>query len=81
MDLCNLRSALRLASLPVGIATVLAAPHAYAQDAAPATATPAEQEATTLDRIEVTGSRIRRVDAENASPVLTLDREAIEKTG
>src|SRR4249919_3762501 len=81
MDLCNLRSALRLASLPVGVATALAAPHAYAQDAAPATATPAEQEAITLDRIEVTGSRIRRVDAENASPVLTLDREAIEKTG
>jgi outer membrane receptor protein involved in Fe transport len=81
MDLCNLRSALRLASLPVGIATALAAPHARAQDAAPATATPAEQEAITLDRIEVTGSRIRRVDAENASPVLTLDREAIEKTG
>jgi outer membrane receptor protein involved in Fe transport len=86
MDLCNLRSALRLASLPVGIATALAAPHAFAQDTTPAatapvTTAPAEQEPTTLDRIEVTGSRIRRVDAEDASPVITLDREAIEKTG
>src|SRR4051794_15526526 len=81
MDLCNLRSAIRLASFPVGIAPPPAAPPAHAQDAAPAAAAPAEQEATTLDRIEVTGSRIRRVDAENASPVLTLDREAIEKTG
>jgi outer membrane receptor protein involved in Fe transport len=86
MDLCNLRSALRLASLPVGIATALAAPHAFAQDTTPAatapvTTAPAEQEPTTLDRIEVTGSRIRRVDAEDASPVVTIDREAIEKTG
>jgi outer membrane receptor protein involved in Fe transport len=84
MDLCNLRSALRLASLPVGIATALAAPLAVAQEtppAAPPTTAPAEQEPTTLDRIEVTGSRIRRVDAENASPVVTIDREAIEKTG
>jgi outer membrane receptor protein involved in Fe transport len=85
MDLCNLRSALRLASLPVGIATALAAPHAFAQDTPPAdaapAAAPAEQDAQTLDRIEVTGSRIRRVDAEDASPVVTIDREAIEKTG
>jgi outer membrane receptor protein involved in Fe transport len=81
----NLRTALRLASLPVGIATALAAPLAWAQDATAqstttATTTP-DQQATTLDRIEVTGSRIRRVDAENASPVVTIDRAAIEKTG
>ena len=66
----NLRSAARLASLPVGIATALAVPHAWAQDAqpAPATASPeATPNAANLDLIEVTGSRIRRVDAENAS--------------
>ena len=81
MNVCNLRSVVRLASLPVGIATALAAPHARAQDAQPADAAAAQQQAATIDRIEVTGSRIRRVDAENASPVVTLDRAAIEKTG
>ncbi|QBB70116.1 TonB-dependent receptor [Pseudolysobacter antarcticus] len=34
-----------------------------------------------LETIEVTGSRIRRVDVETASPVLTVDRAAIEKSG
>src|SRR6476620_2749275 len=84
MNQRNLRSAARLASLPVGIATALAVPHAWAQDAQPAPATPAPEatpQAANLDRLEVTGSRIRRVDAENASPVITLDRAAIEKTG
>ncbi|KGM57428.1 TonB-dependent receptor [Lysobacter arseniciresistens ZS79] len=49
---------------------------AFAQDAAPA-----DQEATTLDRIEVTGSRIRSVDAETSQPVLVLSREDIQKQG
>lgn len=49
---------------------------AFAQDAAPA-----EQEATTLDRIEVTGSRIRQVDLETAAPVLQISREDIEEQG
>lgn len=39
------------------------------------------QQATTLDRIEVTGSRIRSVDAETSQPVLVLDRATIEKQG
>lgn len=41
----------------------------------------AQPEATTLDRIQVTGSRIRSVDAETSQPVLVLDRAAIEKQG
>ena len=81
MHHCNSRAAMRLASLPVGIAAVLAAPPIFAQDATPAAQAPADQQPKTLDRIEVTGSRIRRVDAENASPVVTIDRAAIEKTG
>jgi outer membrane receptor protein involved in Fe transport len=81
MALRNLRSALRIASLPAGIAAVLASPLAFAQDAAPAADQAPDAQAKTLDRIEVTGSRIRRVDAENASPVITIDRAAIEKTG
>ncbi|WP_395794319.1 TonB-dependent receptor plug domain-containing protein [Aquimonas sp.] len=37
--------------------------------------------AKTLDTLVVTGSRIRRVDTEGASPVFTLEREAIQRTG
>lgn len=36
---------------------------------------------TNLDRIEVTGSRIRQVDTETAQPVLSISRAAIEKSG
>ena len=39
------------------------------------------QEATNLDRISVTGSRIRSVDLETQQPVLTLSRETIQQTG
>ncbi|MFC4727696.1 TonB-dependent receptor plug domain-containing protein [Coralloluteibacterium thermophilus] len=37
--------------------------------------------ATQLDRIEVTGSRIRQVDIETAQPVLTITRAEIENQG
>ncbi|KAF1696630.1 TonB-dependent receptor domain-containing protein [Pseudoxanthomonas koreensis] len=37
--------------------------------------------ATTLDRIEVTGSRIRQVDLETAQPVVTISREDIQAGG
>ncbi|MFC5570790.1 hypothetical protein ACFPN1_12035, partial [Lysobacter yangpyeongensis] len=46
-----------------------AAMPAFAQDAAPA---PQEKEATTLERIEVTGSRIKRTDIETSQPVFSL---------
>ncbi|HHA2861626.1 TonB-dependent receptor domain-containing protein [Stenotrophomonas maltophilia] len=46
-----------------------------------ATATAHAQEATNLDRIEVTGSRIRQVDTETAQPVLSISRASIEKSG
>ncbi|PTA76862.1 TonB-dependent receptor, partial [Bacillus sp. Nf3] len=45
------------------------------------TATAHAQEATNLDRIEVTGSRIRQVDTETAQPVMTISRDQIEKQG
>ena len=38
-------------------------------------------EATTLDRIQVTGSRLSRADIEGASPVIVIDREDIDATG
>jgi iron complex outermembrane receptor protein len=47
---------------------------AVAQEAAPA-------EATTLDRVQVTGTRIKRADIESQTPVQTLTREDIERTG
>ncbi len=52
--------------------------------AAPATVVFAQDEGEntrTLDRIEVTGSRIRQVDIETAQPVLSISREDIESKG
>jgi outer membrane receptor protein involved in Fe transport len=42
---------------------------------------PSSDQAKQLAGMTVTGSRIRRVDAETANPVVTLDRAAIEATG
>ena len=65
---------LRRASLPAGIALILALPFA-------AQAQETEQEATNLDRIEVTGSNIPRTQIETASPVQVISREQIDRTG
>ncbi len=73
----KLRDAISFA-LVVGATAVTGT--AFAQDTAPDQEAPA-QEATTLDRIEVTGSRIRSVDAETSQPVLVLSREDIQKQG
>lgn len=67
----RLRDAITFA-LVAGSATAAGTGTAFAQS---------EQQATTLDRVEVTGSRIRSVDAETSQPVLTIDRAAIEKQG
>ncbi|MEG0886680.1 MAG: TonB-dependent receptor plug domain-containing protein, partial [Janthinobacterium sp.] len=37
--------------------------------------------ATTLDRLEVTGSRIRSVDVETAQPIFTVSSEDIKRSG
>ena len=39
------------------------------------------QQQQQLERVEITGSRIKRVDAESAAPVQTITREDIERTG
>jgi outer membrane receptor protein involved in Fe transport len=63
------------------IASLAAVPGAaVAQQPAPAPA-PAGGESTELETLEVTGSRIRRVDMETASPVYTIDRNSIETSG
>lgn len=48
---------------------------AAAQEQAP------DGDANSLDTITVTGTRIKRVDAETSSPVYKIDRQAIEATG
>jgi iron complex outermembrane receptor protein len=70
-------TALRIAIIHALAATALVGGTAYAQDAA----SPQQQETTELDRIEVTGSRILRTETETASPVQTIQREEIDRTG
>ena len=61
-----------MASAGTGLAS-LSMP-ALAQDAS-------DEEAANLDRVQVTGSRISRVDIEGANPVTVLDRDDIKRTG
>ncbi len=57
----------------VGVVGLTAAP-AFAQDSE-------GEEAATLSRVTVTGSRIRRVDAETSQPVFVMDRADIDAQG
>jgi len=68
-------NAMQRGILPVSIALALAPAFAVAQDAPPA------EEATTLDRIEVTGSRIRQAEVENQQPIIVVNRQQIEQQG
>ena len=61
--------------LVAGLATAVVAPAAFAQEAEEG------EEATTLDRIEVTGSRLKRADIEGAVPVIVIDRASIDASG
>ncbi|QNH11446.1 TonB-dependent receptor [Xanthomonas sp. SI] len=73
----NLRtSAVRLGLLPASIAIALTPAIAGAQESAATDSNP-----TNLDRIEVTGSRIRQASSETAQPVIALQRADIEKQG
>jgi len=65
--------AVRLGLLPAGIALALTPAFASAQEAASGT--------TDLDRISVTGSRIRGAAMETQQPILTMTRESLEKQG
>jgi len=67
-------------ALAVALLTVLAAPAvSYAQDQG--AATPSAQRATTLDRVSVTGSRIKKSDVEGPTPVVVITAADIEKEG
>ncbi len=67
------KNPMKPAALPLAIAVALVPTIAFAQD------TPSEDE---LDVVTVTGSRIpRSSEVEGTSPVLTIDRAAIEASG
>jgi len=61
----------------MAMACAAAAP-VLAQTAAPAAAASAPDQ---LQRVEVTGSRIKQIDVEGASPVQVINREDIRKSG
>ena len=67
----TLRDAIQLA---LGAGALFTAASAFAQETA-------EAAPQALDRVQVTGSRIRQVDKETAQPVLVVSRQDIEKQG
>ena len=66
------KPAVRLAVLPLGIAAALVPFASLAQS---------QPDVRSLDRIEVTGSRIKRADVETSQPVFSLSREDIQAQG
>jgi iron complex outermembrane receptor protein len=60
-------------AIVLGALAAVAAPVAYAQSE--------DDSAERLDEVVVTGSRIKRTDAETASPIVTIDRAAIQSSG
>ncbi|WP_428995291.1 TonB-dependent receptor [Lysobacter enzymogenes] len=68
------------AALPMHIAAALAAAAAPAMAQTAPASTP-DAKATTLDRVEVVGSRIKRADLDTSQPVFSLNRAEIEKQG
>ena len=52
----------------------------WAQESAPGS-TPTKPETKKAERIEITGSRIKRIDSETSAPVQVITREQIERSG
>ncbi|WP_337841230.1 TonB-dependent receptor [Rheinheimera sp.] len=71
----KLSKAVRLAVAFGAVSTVAFTGAAFAQDAAK------EESAEKVERIDVTGSRIRQTDIETAQPVFTMDRMDIANQG
>jgi iron complex outermembrane recepter protein len=69
----------RMKTLSLALAQVLGAGLAMTVASAPATAQTTT--AQTREKIEVTGSSIKRVEGESALPVTVISREEIEKSG
>ena len=62
-------------ALFASVATLVSG-NAFAQET-----TDTDTEAKTLDRVEVTGSRLKRADIEGAVPVVVIDRATIDASG
>ena len=81
----NIRQAVRLAvgAAGVGTASLASMPTALAADttAGPNAETTTAPSSDALQEIVVTGSRVRRVDAETADPVFVLDQSTIAQSG
>lgn len=75
----KLSSAVRLGLSLSAVIAMSATGSAFAQDTS--TTPPTAANAQTLKTVVVTGSHIRRVDIETASPVVTIDRQTIAATG
>ena len=65
----------------VQYALVPSAMAGFALSSSPVFAQDSDEEAADLDRVQVTGSRISRVDIEGANPVTVLDRDDIKRNG
>ncbi|MEJ8569494.1 TonB-dependent receptor plug domain-containing protein [Elongatibacter sediminis] len=65
----------------VQFALVPSAVAGFALSSSPVFAQDSDEEAADLDRVQVTGSRISRIDIEGANPVTVLDRDDIKRTG
>ncbi|MFC5582823.1 TonB-dependent receptor plug domain-containing protein [Rhodanobacter terrae] len=81
----KLSSSVRLALSLGAVIAIGASGTAFAQDTSGQSTTsntqPDQQKAKSLQTVVVTGSLIRRVDLETASPVVTIDRAQIQATG
>lgn len=81
----KLSSSVRLALSLGAVIAVGVSGSAFAQDTSSQSTTnssqPDQQKAKSLQTVVVTGSLIRRVDLETASPVVTIDRAQIQATG
>lgn len=66
-----LAKSVRLALISGAVATTFTAPTVFAAD----------EDSAKVERISVTGSRIKRTDMEGANPITTIDAAAIEKMG
>ncbi len=71
----------RVAWLTVGAAVVVGVTTPWAASAQDQEGNKASGGAVELEKVEITGSRIKRIDLEGPTPVATVTREQIEKLG
>ena len=78
----SIRHAVNLGlSVGASAAASLAISQLASADPAAETVPAPDASTNTLDEVVVTGTRIRRVDAETANPILTIDSKTIQESG